>query len=101
MVVEPVVVKKAVEVALVLVEFCAVKFWSVVEPRVRILANVPRPLEVIAPPLALVKKRLVELAVVAKIEVEVAAVEVEVPIETNPRLALVEKRLVLDAVVAK
>ncbi len=77
LVVEAVVAAKLVEVALVEVEFKAVKFCKVLEPLTRRLAKVPRPVEVRLPPLAVLKKRLVEEAVVAKKEVEVALVEVE------------------------
>ena len=85
-VVEPVVAKKLVVVAFVLVLFCAVKFWRVDDPRVRMFANVPTPVEVIDPPLALVKKRDVLDAVFER---------------RVPRLALAENRFVELAVVAK
>ena len=53
------------------------KFWRVVEPLAKMLANVPRPVEVRLPPLPVVKKRLVVLAVVEKRFVVVALVVVE------------------------
>jgi hypothetical protein len=126
-VVEPVVAKKLVEVELVVVELFPVKFWKVEEPRVRMLAKVPMPLEVIDPPFALVKKRevldaeperrvprfallenrFVELAVVAKLLVEVELVTERfvpeiLPVDDMfPPLMFVAERLVEDAVVAK
>jgi hypothetical protein len=66
-----------VEVALVVVELRAVKFCKVLDELTRRLANVPRPVEVKLPPLAVVKKRLVVDAVVEKRLVEVADDEVE------------------------
>ena len=70
------------------VELIAVKFWRVDEPVVRMLPKDPRPVEVsvvpeiapddvMFPPEAVVKNRLVELAVVAKKDVEVEFVVVE------------------------
>ena len=55
----------------------AVKFCKVEEPVARMLAKVPRPVEVMFPPLAEVKKRLVVDAVVEKRLVVVALDEVE------------------------
>jgi hypothetical protein len=74
-----------VVVALVVVLLSPVKFCNVVDPRVRMLAKVPRPELVKLPPLACVKKRLVEDAVVEKRLVDVA-----LPNVTVPRFALVE-----------
>ena len=74
---EAVVEKREVVVAEVEVEFEAVKFWRVEEPFERRVPKVPSPVEVKLPPLAVVKKRLVDEAVVEKKEVEVALVEVE------------------------
>jgi hypothetical protein len=54
LVVEAVVAKRLVVVALLDVELTAVKFWRVVEPLERMLAKVPRPVEVMLPPLAVV-----------------------------------------------
>ena len=51
-------------VALLEVEFCAVKFCSVDEPSERRFANVPRPVAVSVPPFAVVKERLVVVAFV-------------------------------------
>ncbi len=65
------------EVALVVVLFSAVKFWRVDEPATKRLASVPNPLMKVFPSLAFVEKRLVDDAVVAKNEVEVAFVVVE------------------------
>jgi hypothetical protein len=59
-----VVEKKFVVVALVVVALRAVKFWRVVEELARKLVAVTWPVEVTLPPLAVVKKRLVEEAVV-------------------------------------
>jgi hypothetical protein len=91
------VVKKLVEVALVEVELIAVKFWRVDEPLTKRLERVAKPPvavrvpvklaaleivwplilpEVIKPVLRAVEKRLVEEALVAKKEVEVALVVV-------------------------
>lgn len=53
------------------------KFWKVEEALARMLANVPRPLDVKLPPVPVVKKRLVEEAVVEKRFVVVAELEVE------------------------
>jgi hypothetical protein len=93
-----VVAKKFVVVAEVPVAFRKVKFWSVVEPVSKRFASVASPAvavrvpvklaaldivwplmspAVIAPVVKLVEKRLVELAVVAKLVVEVALVVVE------------------------
>ena len=52
LVVLAVVAKKLVVVAEVEVELRAVKFWRVVEPLAKMLAKVPRPVEVRLPPLA-------------------------------------------------
>ena len=65
MVLDAVVAKEEVDVAEVVVEFTAVKFWRVVEERKRVLVRVARD-----------AKRFVEDAVVAKKEVEVALEEV-------------------------
>ena len=54
-----------------------VKFWRVVEPLIKRLENVPRPVEVTLPPEIEVAKRLVEEPVVVKKLVVVALVEVE------------------------
>jgi hypothetical protein len=66
-----------VVVAALEVEFRAVKFWRVDDEFALKLEKVPRPEEVICPPIAVEKKRLVEEAVVLKKLVEVAEVEVE------------------------
>ena len=71
--------KKLVVVAEVPVAFIKVKFWRVEEPVERRLAKVPRPVEVKCPPLAVVKKRLVEEAVVEKKLVVVAEVPLALP----------------------
>jgi hypothetical protein len=76
-VVEPVVAKKFVEVLFVVVELRPVKFCNVVDPRVSMFANVPRPDEVMFPPFADVKNRFVEDAVPANKVVVVALVVVE------------------------
>ena len=75
LVLEAVLVKKLVEVLLVVVEVSPVKFWSVLEPFERSVAAVTAP-SVALPALRMVAKRLVELAVVAKKFVEVALVPV-------------------------
>jgi len=54
LVVLAVVAKKLVEVAEVEVELTAVKFWRVDEPLAKMLAKVPRPVEVRFPPLPVV-----------------------------------------------
>ena len=72
-----VVLKKFVVVALVPVAFAKVKFCKVLEALRSRLAKVPKPVEVKLPPEPVVKKRLVELAVVLKKLVVVALVEVE------------------------
>jgi hypothetical protein len=59
------------------VELTAVKFCKVDDPLTLRLANVPRPVDVKSPPLPVVKKRLVVLAVVANRFVVVALDEVE------------------------
>ena len=64
-----------VEVAFVVVEFNAVKFWRVLEPVLNRFESVARPPEKL-PKLAVVAKRLVVDAVVAKKLVEVAFVVV-------------------------
>ena len=53
-----------------------VKFCKVEEPRERMFEKVPSPVEVMFPPFAVVKKRLVEEAVVEKKDVVVAEVPV-------------------------
>jgi len=53
------------------------------------------------PRLKFAEKRSVELAMVLKKLVEVAFVEVELPMVSNPMLPLVEKRFVEEAVVLK
>ena len=90
LVVLAVVVKRLVVVAEVEVELRLVKFWRVVEPFTRRLEAVISELEVRAPPVAVVKKRFVELAVVEKKFVEVAEEVVELPATKKPRLAFVE-----------
>jgi hypothetical protein len=70
-------IAREVEVALVVVELRAVKFWRVDEPLTLRFANVPRPVDVKSPPLPVVKKRLVVDAVVAKRFVVVALDDVE------------------------
>ena len=59
-------------VALVPVALTKVKFWKVEEAFARRLVKVPRPDEVRFPPEAVVKKKLVVEALVAKKEVVVA-----------------------------
>ena len=54
LVVEALVAKKLVVVAEVEVELTAVKFWRVDEPLAKMLAKVPRPVEVRFPPLPVV-----------------------------------------------
>ena len=71
-VVDAVVVKSVVEVAFVVVEFSAVKFWRVVELFAWIMKAVTCPVEVKVPPLPVVKKRFVVEATVAKMLVVVA-----------------------------
>ena len=71
------VTARFVVVAWVVVPFTAVKFWRVVDELARRLAKVPRPDEVKLPPVPVVKKRFVVLAVVAKRFVVVAEDEVE------------------------
>lgn len=73
---EAVVEKKDVVVAEVPVALMKVRFCNVDEALARRLVKVPSPEEVTAPPIAVVKKRLVELAVVEKRDVEVAEVVV-------------------------
>ena len=63
-------------VAVVPVAFTKVKFWRVEEPLASRVPKVPRPVEVRLPPLAELKKRLVEEAVVEKKLVVVAEVVV-------------------------
>ena len=90
LVVLAVVVKRLVVVAEVEVELRLVKFWRVVEPVTKRFAAVMRAFEVRAPPVAVVKKRFVELEVVEKKLVEVAEEVVELPATKKPRLAFVE-----------
>jgi hypothetical protein len=54
LVVEAVVAKREVVVAADEVELTAVKFWRVDDPLALMFANVPRPVEVRSPPLAVV-----------------------------------------------
>lgn len=54
LVVLAVVAKREVVVAELEVELIAVKFWRVVEPLAKMLEKVPRPVELIAPPVAVV-----------------------------------------------
>ena len=70
-------IAKDVVVDFEVVEFRAVKFWNVEEAVVRRFANVPKPVDVRFPPLAPVKKKFVEEAVVEKKLVVVAEVVVE------------------------
>ena len=73
LVVLAVVLKKLVEVALVEVPLIKVRFWKVEEETLKRLEKVPRPTEVKVPPVAVLKKRLVVLALPeTKIEVLVA-----------------------------
>ena len=69
-------IAKEVVVDFEVVEFRAVKFWNVEEAVVRRLVNVPKPVDVRFPPLAPVKKKFVEEAVVEKKLVVVALVPV-------------------------
>jgi len=69
-------IAKDVVVDFEVVEFRAVKFWNVEEAVVRRFANVPKPVDVRFPPLAPVKKKFVEEAVVEKKLVVVALVPV-------------------------
>ena len=85
LVLDAVVLKKFVVVALVPVAFTNVKFWRVEDAVAKMLAKVPSAVEVRFPPLAVVKKRFVELAVVLKKLVVVALVVVELP-ETRSEL---------------
>ena len=71
-----VVEKKFVVVAFVEVELRKVRFWNVEEAVASRLPKVPRPEEVKFPPLPIVKKRLVDDAVVEKKLVVVALVPV-------------------------
>ena len=61
------------------------------------MKKVPRPVEVKLPPEPVVKKRFVELAVVAKRFVVVALEEVELPKTPEPKLKAVAKRFVDEA----
>ena len=123
LVVEAVVVKREVEVALVPVALVKVKFWRVVEPETRRSPDVL--MEVVAEPptlnslaLNLPPKKAVEVpAVPVNVEREVRPERTErVPVKLAaeeivwllikpevmaPVFSEVEKRLVLDAVVAK
>ena len=72
LVLDAVVAKEVVVVALVEVEFSAVKFWRVEEPVAVMFAAVREPVRVRFAPFPVVKAK-----VVAKNEVEVAFVEVE------------------------
>jgi hypothetical protein len=100
LVVEAVVVKRLVVVAFVPVAFTNVKFWRVEEALSKRLAPVIE-LAVIVPMLPEVLNKLVEDAVVLKKFVEVAEVEVELPIAKREMLPLVLKSPVLEAVVLK
>ena len=73
---DAVVEKKLVVVALVPVALAKVKFCRVDEPLSKRLAKVPSPVDVKLPPFPVVKKRLVEDAVVEKKLVVVADVPV-------------------------
>jgi len=73
---EAVVLKKLVVVADVPVALVKVKFWRVVEPTERIFEDVNSPESVVFPPLAVVKNRLVDEAVVENRFVVVADVPV-------------------------
>ena len=70
--------KRLVVVAEVPVAFINVKFWRVVDELASMFVKVPRAFEVMLPPLAVVKKRFVEDAVVEKKLVVVAEVPVAV-----------------------
>jgi hypothetical protein len=74
---EAVVLNIVVVVALVEVEFRNVTFWRVEEPRARILEAIRIPVEVMFPVLSEVENKFVDEAVVEKIVVVVALVEVE------------------------
>lgn len=76
LVLEAVVEKKDVVVALVPVAVAKVKFWRVEEALAIILLNVPVPETMNVPPVPVVKKRFVDDAVVAKKDVVVALVPV-------------------------
>ena len=91
LVVEAVEVNKLVVVALVPVALMKVKFCKVEEPVSKRLAKVPSPVEVKLPPLAVVKKRLVEEAVVEKRLVVVALPETKrLPLTESLSLGVVE-----------
>jgi hypothetical protein len=87
LVVEAVVEKRLVVVALVLVALRAVKFWRVDEPLSKRLERVAKP------------------PVAVRVPVKLAALEIVwpliLPAVMRPVLRAVEKRLVLEAVVAK
>ena len=90
-----------VEVAFVVVEFKAVKFWSVVDPDInKFESEVRPPVAVKVVPTAREPVKLaVDEMVCPLIAPEVMAPELMVPAVKTPMLPLVEKRLVEEAVV--